>query len=184
MTEVALEGHPHRGCGGRYASRTDTVNIKVSGMHVTVERGRYECDACGDAQYTVAQRDQAERTAIELIRATYGLMSPREIRKVREQTGLSPEQFGQVLYGTPRGVVEGWERGRYLQNQDADALMRSLADRETLVRRAGKADVLLPEILPPEALPGVVAAVEPAMESDAVTDAVTGAAPASEGLVS
>ena len=160
MTEVALEGHPHRGCGGRYTRRTHTVTIKVSGMHASVERARYECDACGDAQYTVEQRDEAERTATESIRATYGLMTPREIRKLRELTGLTPEQFGHVLYGTPRGVVEGWERGRYLQNQDADALMRSLADRETLEKRAQKAGVTLPVIVPPGVVSPEIAAAE------------------------
>ena len=152
MSDIALEGHPHRGCGGRYTARTDEVTIKVSGMAATVERMRFECDACGDAQYTVEQRDQAEQKAVSSIRATYGLMSPREIRKLRESLGLTPEQFGHVLYGTPRGVVEGWERGRYLQNQDADALMRSLTDRPTLERRATRAGVVLPAIVPPETI--------------------------------
>ena len=185
MTDVALEGHPHRGCGGRYTRRTSMVSIKVSGMHATVERARYTCDACGDAQYTVEQRDDAERAAVESIRATYGLMAPREIRKLREQTGLTPEQFGHVLYGTPRGVVAGWEKGRYLQNQDADALMRTLTDRETLERRAQKAGVVLPVpvvpgLLAPEgtaptpdaapALPEQDAPVEPLVSADVPHD--------------
>ena len=42
---------------------------------------------------------------------------------------LTPEQFGHLLWGTPRGVVEGWEKGRYLQNKQADELIRSLAKR-------------------------------------------------------
>ena len=50
--------------------------------------------------------------------------------------------------GTPKGIVEGWEKGRYLQNREADALLRSLNDRETLERRAGKAGVQLPELTP------------------------------------
>ena len=151
MSEISLEGHAHRGCGGRYTARTDEVQIKVSGMAATVERTRYECDHCGDAQYTVEQRDQAEQRAVESIRTTYGLMTPREIRRLRESLGLTPEQFGHLLYGTPRGVVEGWERGRYLQNQDADALMRSLTDRATLERRASRGGVTLPVVVPPEA---------------------------------
>ena len=163
MTDVALEGRPHGGCGGRYTRRSHTANIRVSGMHATVERARYECDACGDAQYTVEQRDRAEQAAIESIRATYGLLTPREIRKLRASTALTPEQFGHLLYGTPRGVIEGWERGRYLQNQDADALIRSLADRETLERRATRAGVVLPGDVRPEAVPAETGAAHVAI---------------------
>lgn len=144
----ALEGHVHRKCGGRYARRTEHITIKVSGMAATVERDLYRCDACGDEQYTVEQREAAEQKAIENIRAYHELLAPKEIRRFRESTGLTPEQFGQLLWGTPRGVVEGWEKGRYLQNQQADQLIRSLMDPEELKRRAAKASVVLPP--PPE----------------------------------
>ncbi|MBI3790718.1 MAG: hypothetical protein HY275_07545 [Gemmatimonadetes bacterium] len=144
----ALEGHVHRGCGGRYARRTENITIKVSGMAATVERSLYRCDACGDDQYTVEQREDAEQKAIDSIRSYYELLTPKEIRRFRESTQLTPEQFGHLLWGTPRGVVEGWEKGRYLQNQQADQLIRSLMDPDELKRRAAKAGVVLPP--PPE----------------------------------
>jgi hypothetical protein len=40
--------------------------------------------------------------------------------------------------------VEGWEKGRYLQNREADALLRSLTDPAELQRRAARAGVALP----------------------------------------
>jgi len=63
-------------------------------------------------------------------------------------------QFAELIYGTPKGIVDGWEKGKYLQNREADALIRSLADRETLERRAAKAGVNLPVLdVAPDSLP-------------------------------
>jgi putative zinc finger/helix-turn-helix YgiT family protein len=149
MSESLLEGYLHRRCGGRYAAAGETVTLRVSGMAATVERGFFRCDKCGDERRTVEQREKAEATAVASIRGAHGLLTPKEIRQLRERLGLTPQQLGDLLYGIPRGVVEGWERGRYLQNPQVDALLRSLADRETLERRAAKAGVTLPSTEPP-----------------------------------
>ena len=135
-------------------------------MHAEVERGLYRCAKCGDEQRTVEQREGAERIAIERIRAQHALLSPKEIRQLRESLGLSAAQVGELLYGVPKGVVEGWERGRYLQNREADALLRSLRDRATLERRAAKAGVTLPDPDLLSAIPLAGAAASPAAADD------------------
>ena len=140
----ALEGQLHRGCGGRYLRRKEHITIRVSGMAATVERTLFRCAVCGDDQYTLEQREDAEQAGVSNIRAYHELMTPREIRRFRESIGLTPEQFGQLLHGTPRGVVEGWEKGRYLQNKQADELIRSLQDPAVLGARARKVGVVLP----------------------------------------
>jgi putative zinc finger/helix-turn-helix YgiT family protein len=144
MSLATLDGALHRGCGGRYSLQQETVTVRMSGMSTEVNREFYRCEKCGHEQRTIDQRDSAEKVAIERIRSANGLMTPREIRQLRESTGLTIPQFAELCYGTPKGIVEGWEKGRYLQNRDADALIRSLADRETLERRAAKAGVMLP----------------------------------------
>ena len=154
-----LDNHLHRFCGGRYQRAVETVTLRLSGMSAEVERELYRCSKCGDEQRTVEQREVAERAALERIRAEHTLLAPKEIRHLRESLGLTPTQLGELLYGTPRGVVEGWERGRYLQNRETDALLRSLRDRETLERRAAKAGVALPV---PELLASVDAGVSAA----------------------
>jgi putative zinc finger/helix-turn-helix YgiT family protein len=148
-----LENHLHRFCGGRYQRADETVTIRVSGMSAEVRREFYRCAKCADEQRTVEQREAAERAAVEHIRAAHALLTPKEIRQLRESLGLAPAQLGELLYGTPRGIVEGWERGRYLQNRETDALLRSLRDRETLERRAAKAGVTLPLPTPPGVVP-------------------------------
>jgi putative zinc finger/helix-turn-helix YgiT family protein len=144
MSLATLEGALHRGCGGRYSLQQETVTVRMSGMAAEVSREFYRCEKCGYEQRTIDQRDSAEKLAIEQIRSANGLLTPREIRQLRESTGLTVPQFAELCYGTPKGIVEGWEKGRYLQNRAADALIRSLADRETLERRAAKAGVTLP----------------------------------------
>ena len=144
MSESLLEGYLHRRCGGRYASATETVTVRVSGMAATVERDFFRCDKCGDERRTVEQRESAEQAAVAEMRVAHALLAPKEIRQLRDRLGLTAPQLGDLLYGIPRGVVEGWERGRYLQNPQVDALLRSLEDRETLEQRAAKAGVVLP----------------------------------------
>lgn len=146
MSLATLEGTLHRGCGGRYALQTETVTVRLSGMAAEVTREFYRCEKCGHEQRTIDQRDAAEKAAVEQIRARHELMAPRAIRQLRESLGLTVPQFAELIYGTPRGIVEGWEKGRYLQNREADALIRSLADRETLEKRAAKAGVTLPVV--------------------------------------
>lgn len=144
MADSSLEGHLHRGCGGRYTLGAEAVTLRVSGMTARVERAFFRCAKCGDEQRTVEQREAAEQAAVADLRAQYGLLTPKAIRQLRERLGLTSAQLGELLYGVPAGVIEGWERGRYLQNRDADALLRSLEDREERERRAAKAGVVLP----------------------------------------
>ena len=143
---VTLDGTLHRGCGGRYALQSEQVNLRLSGMSAEVTREFYRCDKCAHEQRTIDQRDSAEKAATEQIRAEHTLLLPKEIRQLRESLGLTVAQFAELIYGTPKGIVDGWEKGKYLQNREADALIRSLTDRATLERRAAKAGVTLPEL--------------------------------------
>jgi putative zinc finger/helix-turn-helix YgiT family protein len=144
MSDSSLEGHLHRLCGGRYGHAQETVTIRVSGMSAVVERAFFRCAKCGDEQRTVEQRELAEQAAVAAMRQSNGLLAPKQIRQLRDSLGLTPQQLGEILYGTPKGIVEGWERGRYLQNRDTDTMLRSLTDRATLERLASKAGVQLP----------------------------------------
>jgi len=144
MSLATLDGTLHRGCGGRYALQTESVTLRISGMAAEVSREFFRCEKCSHENRTIDQRDLSEKAATEQIRAAHSLLAPRAIRQLRESLGLTIVQFAELCYGTPKGIVEGWEKGKYLQNREADALIRSLGDRETLERRAAKAGVVLP----------------------------------------
>jgi len=144
MSLATLDGTLHRGCGGRYALQTEMVTLRISGMAAEVTRELFRCEKCAHENRTIDQRDISEKAAVEQIRVEHGLLVPRAIRQLRESLGLTVAQFAELCYGTPKGIVEGWEKGKYVQNREADALIRGLADRETLERRAAKAGVNLP----------------------------------------
>ncbi|MEO7359658.1 MAG: hypothetical protein ABI120_04970 [Gemmatimonadaceae bacterium] len=148
MSIATLEGSLHRGCGGRYTLETETVTVRLSGMAAEVDRQYFRCDKCGHDNRTIDQREAAEKMATERIRTGNNLLTPKGIKQLRESLGFTVAQFSELCYGTPKGIVEGWEKGRYLQNRDADALIRSLGDRATLEKRAAKAGVTLPELAP------------------------------------
>lgn len=144
MSLSTLDGTLHRGCGGRYALQQEAVTMRLSGMSAEVTREFFRCEKCGHEQRTIEQRDAAEKAATEQIRAAHDLLAPKAIRQLRESLGLTVAQWAELIYGTPKGIVEGWEKGKYLQNREADAMIRSLADRATLEVRAAKAGVTLP----------------------------------------
>jgi putative zinc finger/helix-turn-helix YgiT family protein len=152
MSELTLAGHLHRRCGGHYALAVEEVTIRLSGMTARVDRAMYKCDKCGDRQHTVEQREEAEREAILTMRHNHGLLTGKEIRHFRESVGLSTAQLGELLHGLPKGIVEGWEKGRYLQSPAVDAMLRSLTDRAERERLAARAGLVLPP------LPGEMAA--------------------------
>ena len=158
MSITTLDGSLHRGCGGRYALHTETVTMRISGMAAEVTREFYRCEKCAHENRTIDQRDAAEKSATEQIRVAHALLAPKAIRQLRESLGLTIPLFSELCYGTPKGIVEGWEKGKYLQNRDADALIRGLLDRETLEKRAAKAGVTLPVLLDPAASDAVLAA--------------------------
>jgi putative zinc finger/helix-turn-helix YgiT family protein len=162
MSLSSLEGSLHRGCGGRYAQHTEQVTVRLSGMAAEVDRDFFRCEKCGHEQRTIEQRDAAEKSATEQIRAANGLLSPKEIRQLREELGLTSAQLADVCYGTPRGIVAGWEKGRYLQNREADALLRSLRDPAVFEYRIGRAGVVPA---------GLAAASAVATEDEVVVDA-------------
>ena len=164
MSLPTLAGTLHRGCGGHYASVAETVTVRLSGMAAEVTREFFRCEKCGHDQRTIDQRDASEKAAAEQIRAAHGLLAPREIRQLRESLGVTVAQLAELCYGNPKGIVEGWEKGRYLQNREADALLRSLSDPDELQRRAARAGVPLPV---PAAAPAGDAAREPATASAA-----------------
>lgn len=146
MSLSTLDGTLHRGCGGRYALQQEAVTMRLSGMSAEVTREFFRCEKCGHEQRTIEQRDAAEKAATEQIRAAHELLAPKAIRQLRESLGLTVAQWAELIYGTPKGIVEGWEKGKYLQNREADAMIRSLADRATLEARAAKAGVTLPVV--------------------------------------
>jgi len=61
-----------------------------------------------------------------VLRAHEGLLSPQEIRAIRERLGYTQAQLEQVLAVGPKTVVR-WEKGTVRQSRLADRFLRTLA---------------------------------------------------------
>jgi DNA-binding transcriptional regulator YiaG len=80
------------------------------------------CEACGDQ----TTGDAAEEIRHTVICHHLGRLSPQEVRSVREQYGLSQQQWAkQSRLGI--ASVKRWELGNQIQNDAMDAYMRLLA---------------------------------------------------------
>lgn len=89
----------------------------------------HTCSACGDS-YT---GDDADITYDEAVCRHLGILTPAEIREMREGYGLTRAEFAQ-LTGFGKATVGRWERGEIHQNRSADRYLRLLRDRGVMER--------------------------------------------------
>jgi HTH-type transcriptional regulator/antitoxin MqsA len=82
-----------------------------------------ECAACGEQIIG----HELDRAIDDQARRRQGLLTPAEIKAVREQTGLSQEAMAQLL-GVGDKTYTRWETGKSFQNKSSDNLIR-LVDR-------------------------------------------------------
>jgi DNA-binding transcriptional regulator YiaG len=186
MSDFSLEGFLHGGCGGKYRRVTETAAVTISGMRVSIEREVFRCSSCHDTRRTFDQLEAAERVARDQVRSTFALLPPTEITAVRVSLGLELKPFAALIPVT-EGVVRGWEKGSYVQNQAADAVLRQLAsDPVFATAAAARAGISLPVVVAgPRTAAGVliipagspVEPATPAVGTDASTTAGDGTAP-------
>ncbi len=81
------------------------------------------CDACGEEILSpeLSDRIEAEQYRIQ------GLLSPAEVRAVRERTGLSQVEMARLL-GVGDKSYARWEVGLSVQNKSMDNLIRLAAE--------------------------------------------------------
>ena len=84
------------------------------------------CEKCGVEYYTRDQSLAASRARAGALRAHEGLLSPQEIRAIREQLGYTQAQLEQALGVGPKTIVR-WEKGTVRQSRLADRFLRTLA---------------------------------------------------------
>jgi putative zinc finger/helix-turn-helix YgiT family protein len=115
-------------CGkGELRPRTVTQHFEYEGggERVTVVAENVPvkvCDACGETLSGPA----AARIHTEAIGRALGLLSPAEIRGLRERLGKTPEEFAR-LTGIRAEDLHEWERARTLPSRALDRYLRLLA---------------------------------------------------------
>jgi putative zinc finger/helix-turn-helix YgiT family protein len=98
------------------------------------------CPQCGETYLGPAAARAQHRAVCQAL----GMLTPEEIRAIREQFGPTPAEFAQ-LTGIDESTLSRWESGRLLQNRAMDRylrlLARSSANVQTLKDIAQEADM-------------------------------------------
>lgn len=93
--------------------------IKVAIKDVPVER----CDVCG----LIASGPPAAKVRHEAVCRATGLLTPTEIKAIRDTFGWSQQEFAD-LTGCGVATVSRWERGRLLQNRSSNKVLLAIRD--------------------------------------------------------
>ncbi|MGH7173755.1 MAG: type II toxin-antitoxin system MqsA family antitoxin [Gemmataceae bacterium] len=92
------------------------ILVEAKGVPIQV------CDACGET-FT---GPEAARIRHHAICSALGLLSPEEIKALREHLGKTQQEFAE-LTGIGEATISRWERGRLLQNRANDNFLRLIA---------------------------------------------------------
>jgi putative zinc finger/helix-turn-helix YgiT family protein len=113
-------------CGGAVVSSNDPLSFEVRGESVLVggiEHGA--CEQCAEVYLSLDAAEQLQIAALGKAKAARGLLSPSEIRELRQSLSLSQAAFEDLL-GVGAKTVVRWEKGTVFQSATADRLMRLL----------------------------------------------------------
>jgi HTH-type transcriptional regulator/antitoxin MqsA len=135
MTESQIELDVCPLCGG-VVERTNALRaIHIGKRTVTLEAVLPQCVSCGESFLSSEEADDLQKRAAAAIREQEGLLSPQQIRSIRERLGLTQTQFENLLGAGPKTVVR-WEKGTVFQNGATDTLLRILSAVPGAVRYA------------------------------------------------
>jgi HTH-type transcriptional regulator/antitoxin MqsA len=121
-------------CGGSLERARVVREVQVGHRSIPVEVEVSRCSSCGEILLAAGQMRDMQRRAAEIARQEDGLLSPDEIRDLRERDHLSQEAFERLIKAGPKTVTR-WERGTVCQNGTADTLMRLLRDDPAIAAR-------------------------------------------------
>lgn len=113
-----------------YGPEEDCVRVMAEAVPVLA------CPACDEIFYG----PEAEREHDRAIRDVLGLLTPEQIRKIRERLGMSQAEFSR-LSGIGVATLSRLEKGRLIQSRSLDNYLRLLDANpdnvRVLVRRPG-----------------------------------------------
>jgi len=116
--------------GRRIQARKETLNVR--GVPIEVDADVAVCVACGQDVADMDLDDMTLERAYAIYRQRFNILSPIQIREIRERSGLSQRGFGRLL-GWGDVTVHRYETGA-LPDMAHNALLEALQDEETLYR--------------------------------------------------
>jgi HTH-type transcriptional regulator / antitoxin MqsA len=122
-----IKTQPCPECGGlmRYEKRDDLLSYK--GHTKKVKTLGFWCTKCGEAIFTGDALVKRERAFQELKAGVDGVLTPMEVKAVRQDLKLSQRKAGELLGGGPR-AFQKYESGEQAVSVPMAQLLRLLAN--------------------------------------------------------
>ena len=115
-------------CGHEMRLSSEPITEQFRGESITVDGiERYVCDECGNDVMSAAMATKLSMALSREYAARKGLLSPEEIKRIREGLGLTQEDFEKMV-GVSSPTACRWERGTSPQSRTADLLLRAVRD--------------------------------------------------------
>lgn len=113
--------------------RVVPLAFEHNGQHLEISDRHMFCERCGNISYIGKQISEHEFAIAAAIRATEGLLSAEELRRVRSKYRLKQTDMEQMLSTGPKTWTR-WERGKVPQSKAADKLIRLIAEDPDVAR--------------------------------------------------
>lgn len=112
-------------CGkGEMHLSTREKKARFNGEDLNVESEAYVCAHCGIEAGTAAQASVCQRAVSEAYRRKVGLLTGDDIRRLRQEKGLSPKQLADLM-NVDEDSIRKWEEG-LVQDHVADRALRNI----------------------------------------------------------
>jgi putative zinc finger/helix-turn-helix YgiT family protein len=104
------------------------LGLSVNGEEIAVPNAPHLlCPKCHEKLLRIEDEQFLHRRTLAIYRKKYGLLSPDEIRDIRERSGMTQVQLGRLLRLGPN-TLSRWESDRYVQTGAMDVLLRLVRD--------------------------------------------------------
>lgn len=132
-------------CRADVRARVETRDevFGVRGDPIAIQATVAVCPGCGEDLFDEAFEEKNIAAAYDVYRRRHHLLTPGEIKELRERYGLSQRALAQLL-GWGKVTVNRYENGA-LQNRAHDTVLRLIADPQNLARVVQMAGSHLPE---------------------------------------
>jgi len=122
---------PHNACpecGMTMKEKRGRLKLPVNGEEITVPGATHlSCPKCREIVLRFDDARRLRQRALEIYRATYGLLTADEIRSIRERHGLTQAEMARLLR-LGGNTISRWEAGRNVQTASMDMLLRMIRD--------------------------------------------------------
>lgn len=115
-------------CGKPMRPRRTTLKYPVNGEEIAVDQSEHSrCAECGEIVLRMDQARLLRERAHQIYRARHKLLTPAEIRALRERLAMTQVEFAAVLR-LGANTLSRWEAGRNVQSAAMDMLLRLIRD--------------------------------------------------------